>query len=57
MIMLIGLLIIYSVVVTYTCFKLMKENKIYYSNYKNALKALAEYDKELARYLESKERR
>lgn len=52
MIMLIGLLIIYSIVVTYTCFKLMKENKIYYSNYRNTLKALAEYDRELARYLE-----
>lgn len=57
MTMIIELMIIYSIVVTYTCFKLMKENKIYYSNYKNTLKALAEYDKGLAIYLESKERR
>ena len=53
----ISILVIYGVVVTYTCFKLMKENKIYYSNYKNTLKSLAEYDKELAKYLENKERR
>ena len=51
------ILIIYGVFVTYTCFKLMKESKIYYSNYKNTLKALAEHDKGLAIYLESKERR
>lgn len=50
-------LVIYGVVITYTCFKLIKENKIFYSNYRNTLKALAEYDKGLAIYLESKERR
>lgn len=46
------LLLFYTGAITIEYMKLRKKNKINYSNYKNCLKALASYDKELAEYLE-----
>ena len=36
-------------------YKLEKKNQINYSNYQNCLRALSEYDRELANYLRSRD--
>ena len=46
---------IYLFIIGSLCIRLYqvsKEKKIYYSNYKNCLRALADYDKDLKAYLE-----
>jgi len=53
----IELLIAYSIVMTIAYYKLWKKNNINYSNYKNCLKALAEYDPKLKEYLDKQEER
>jgi len=49
---LILLLTLYSIVTTIGLIKYYKKNEINYSNYQNCLRALSEYDKDLAEYLE-----
>ncbi len=44
-------LILYSILTTIAFIKYYRKNEINYSNYQNCLRALAEYDKNLAEYL------
>ena len=48
------LLLIYSIIITYSYLKIKKQNKINYSNYQNALKALSSFDPKLADFLKKK---
>lgn len=45
-------LTLYSILTTIGFIKYYRKNEINYSNYQNCLRALAEYDKNLAEYLE-----
>lgn len=49
---LIIVLIIYSTLTTIVLIRYYKKNEINYSNYQNCLRALSEYDSDLAQYLE-----
>lgn len=49
---LIIVLIIYSTLTTIALIRYYKKNEINYSNYQNCLRALSEYDLDLAKYLE-----
>jgi len=46
------ILTLYSILTTIAFIKYYRKNEINYSNYQNCLRALAEYDKNLAEYLE-----
>lgn len=53
----IEIIIAYSIFITIKCYDFYKKYKINYSNYQNSLKALAEYDPELKKYLEHQEKK
>ena len=49
------ILLVSNVILAVIIRDLKKQRDVYYSNYKNCLLALKEHDKELAKYLESRD--
>lgn len=49
------LLIIYNIAIIYALYKTNQKKNIYYNNYQQCLRALAEQDPELKKYLEGEE--